>query len=153
MSKVKVIDDVRSEVTREATRDEWDGDDICEHHSISGIELVPDNGRYRDLEVSFKVEEGETYYLVAVYYDTGDSFHREENRVSFIDLFKTYSKAKEAKKVIDEHSGGDDGVDTGSGKWTFGYKNEAGSDVEGHADWVGYFEHFRECVVHPVMCH
>ncbi len=98
---IKVVDHVSTEVTRYATRAEWDNDDTEESHDIQGLEVVdnPDIG-YHDLVVNFPVEKNVNYFLLYVSYDTGDSFGRYCGKVEFVSLFKEESEALVARKKI-----------------------------------------------------
>jgi len=142
-SNIRVIDYVHIDVDREATRTEWDADDITEYHRIEGIKVV-DKGEYGDISVPFIPEHGKNYFLVCVEYDTGDSFHRERGKMCFVDLYEKYEDARatcdkiyrDMKKYNEKH--GLKGADDFSVK----IENSSGSKYQFSCPWKGFFESF-----------
>lgn len=83
-----------SSVTREAdSSDSWDRNDVYYDHEIRGYEFVKE-GRYWDFVVSEPPQPFTRYYVVYALYDTGDSFHREANRICFVYLTEHYPDAQ-----------------------------------------------------------
>lgn len=148
MSNVIVIDRVRCIETSEVDPDDsWSRASTEEEHDIRGIKLS--EGGYGDIDVPFTVESNKSYYLVAVYYNTGDSFGHDENKVCFIDLFSTEEKAKDAVKRIEENN-------ESYNKWTdkksgaLVIKREDDADLKLYTSWQGYFESMNTCEIHVV---
>lgn len=140
MSKIQVIDQVSTDVIRFADpKEKYDGDDIYQNHFIRKIKIVEND--YYDLDVGFEVEKGKSYFLVVVFYDTGDSFSRRENLVCFQDLFIDLKKAEALQSIIRK--------DAQNEKQTnVKYQNENGTWIPLlTSTWKGYFEHFRDCEI------
>jgi hypothetical protein len=140
--KVKIIDEVWTEVTREAPEDsEWDRDDTYQHHYIKGFEVVED-GSYYDFQTSLKeVAFDKPYFLVYVNYDTGDSFGRDEGRIEFVDLFESNKLARILIEKLEE----DAEIDSLKSTNRVYYKVDSGEKRECSTwAWKGYFEHVNE---------
>lgn len=143
---IAVRTDSYQSVTRHRDPDnEWDADDIYNNISVKGVEVVNENQHY-DFPVSFEPRPDQTYYLVAVTYDTGDSFHREEGVMEFVSMFQNGKDADRVAKEITEHYRR--------------YKNDwkhmtvdvtlPEGKLEFFAPWCGYFERLVCAEVIPV---
>jgi hypothetical protein len=84
--KIEVVDNIYTDTFDEPTDpdDEYARASTYETHDIQGIKL----SKYGDIEIDFEPKYDVTYFLVIVNYDTGDSFGRDNGRVSYVDLFK-----------------------------------------------------------------
>lgn len=104
MGYIKIKNDSYCQVTREGDpNNRWDGDDTYCGHNIRGIyEVAPDT--YYNLQVGFDLDPEEVYYLLYVIYDTGNSFHQEEGRISFVEVYKDKNVAYENERRINEHA-------------------------------------------------
>lgn len=87
------------------------------------------------------------YYLLFVLYDTGDSFHRDENMVEFVDLFTDEETACANARLIRE----DDKNRSVFNGFTVKLHKEDGTTYDVHTPWKGYFERLRSVVVQPLM--
>jgi hypothetical protein len=149
-SSIRVIDHTYGEITRHATRDEWDRDDTYTSHNIEGIKLVDEND-YSDLTVPFKVEPDKTYYLLSVIYDTGDSFGRDEGRIEFIELYIDLDLAKKNQAAIEDHNKKyrDSYYDDETPRLII--ENQVGTKIDYYPSWYGYFERLSEVRINSVM--
>jgi hypothetical protein len=128
--KVKIIDNTYTEITREADpEDRWSGEDTDASHDILGLELT---NTYYDLDTEFPIELGVNYYLLYAIYSTGDSFSHHEGKIDFIQLYKTASKAEDARKILLSPRQED--------KFSATIKTESGKHLQMHIPWDGYFE-------------
>ncbi len=145
MTKLNIIDHGYEDIVRNGNPDDkWDGDDTYNHHDIRGLQIVADETQYMsyDIEVPFDVKVGDRLYLVAVYYNTGDSCHHEENKVDFIEIFKTAEKADALVKIVRNDKG------TDRYDYSLEYENELGVKMTTHKAWMGYFESFNDVEIH-----
>ena len=154
--RVRVVDDEHCEVTREAEPGErWDNDDVSYDHYIKGIKLV-DHNEYGDIDLGYKPEEGKLYYLLYVTYSTGDSFHREDGRISFVDLYRTREEAEENVKLMREHyeKARDRRFERIKKEkfnpYSVELKNHEGNVFSFHCPYVGYFERLSSIEVESV---
>lgn len=151
MTKINVIDNCNEEnLGGQSADDVWSRDSTSQSHSISGIEIVGTG--YCEFETCFDIPKNskDTYYLVYVNYDTGDSFGRDEGRISFVDLFKTEEKAEQCAKALRTHYD-----NHASMKWddqfSISLTNENNTTYKYFASWIGYFEHLNFIEVKPVQ--
>ena len=103
MYKIKFLDDFYIETIREKDPcDEWDADDTCEYHHIRGFKIIDKDkySNYSNLSVEYEINPEKSYYLLYVIYDTGDSFHREEGKICFINLYENKEIAEMCAKII-----------------------------------------------------
>ena len=164
MYPVRVISEQHTHITRERDLDdEWSSDDLQHDIIIYGVEA---GGEFPDIVTPFQIKEGDVYYLVYVVYNTGDSFHREDGCVRFVDLFKTVEKANACAKAINEHYKLTDNGNKyphktaaelkrlrpkGFTEWTVEYKNEDDTPVTASSSWCGFFEQLSDVVVTTVI--
>lgn len=93
---VQVLHSKESSVTRERNSDDqWDQNDLRHDYSYHGLKELSSKSYY-DLIVPFKLVKNKTYYLLIVSYNTGDSFHREEDCEAMIELFEDKATAEKA---------------------------------------------------------
>lgn len=144
LTKIRIINDSFTSVTRESDPDDkWDRDDTCQSHNIKGFEIVDADRKYGyDFEVPFKIDPEKEYYLVAVYYDTGDSFGRDENVIDMIDLYDDINIATEVKRRILDNDN--------KGSYSVTILNPQGKEYQISTSWVGYFEHLNDVEIHRV---
>jgi len=144
LTKIRIINDSRIYVTRESDPDnEWDRDDTSRSHNIEGFEIVESDSRYGyDFEVPFKIDPEKEYYLVAVYYDTGNSFGRDDNEIDMIDLYNDVDIATEVKRRILDNDN--------KNSYSVTILNPLGKEYQISTSWVGYFEHLNDVEVHRV---
>lgn len=154
-------------VTRERNQDdEWDNDDTAIDTTILGVETSKESQEkagYNETIVPFEVVDGKDYYLVYVTYSTGDSFHREDGVVRYIDLYETREKAEKTAKVIQDHYNLSDNERRWNAKpvkppksyneFSLKYRNEVGEEVDLHVSWTGYFERLSGITVQKVQLH
>ena len=135
--KIKINYDRCEYVTRKAyPEDDWDRGDTAAHISIHSIEVAD---RYHDIDVPFDVEPEVVYYLVWANYNTGDSFGHDDNRVEFIDLFKTEKLAEECADIA-----------RASGGYNYIFTRENGRRCTQSIPWNGYFESLNDINVEAV---
>jgi hypothetical protein len=95
--KIDIISD--NCVTREANpEDRWDVDDLDWNHDIRGFKVV-EKKEYWDF-VMENNPKGKSLYLVYVLYNTGDSFHLEENLICLVGLYEDVDDAKTVMHAI-----------------------------------------------------
>ena len=140
MTKINIIDDMYGDVY---------GDRTYTNHSIKGIEISKNN--YCEFETCFDIPENsdKTYYLVYVNYDTGDSFGRDEGKISFIDLYETFSKAEDTAKRIRVHYNTNKELYVDE-KYSLTVIAENGKEYNICPSWMGCFERLNYIVVLPV---
>lgn len=134
-------------ITRHRDPDEqWDGDDIANDIRVEGFEVVSKD-QYSDFPVSFEPVVGVTYWLVAVTYNTGSSFHREDGCMEFVSLFQHEADADRVAKEIQEHyrKYREDKVDSYSVTVTL-----PEGELSFYSPWCGYFERMVCVEVLPV---
>jgi len=85
---------------READPNErYDGDDICHNHVIHGFYSVKEKECW---DFVLDVEELHSrLYLVYVLYDTGDSFHSEENCIELIGVYSNIEDVLVIEEAIE----------------------------------------------------
>lgn len=134
---LKVNFDIREEVTRAATEDEWDRDDTYTSWTLEDVAVVPESG-YFDVISSFEVNPGDTLLVVYAVYSTGDSFGRDDcGAMEVIDVFKSADKAAECVKAIENSASRYDSKNVSDASWV----REDGSDTKlDYVPWNGYFE-------------
>lgn len=142
--KVYVPHSDYSEITRERdSEDEWDADDIYHTHSFEGeLKLTDINSRWCqwDFILTEKPKDGDLFFLVNVYYDTGDSFHRENNVLCMVGLYKDAKDAQTVQEAIEK--------DMKNNKDSFNHLEiklpvEKRIESVGVSSWKGYFESFK----------
>lgn len=149
---IKIDHEDHTEVTREADRseDSWDADDISHSHTINGFNITEENKNWDFILTADP--KGKTLYLVYALYHTGDSFHYEDNVISFVSLQEAEEDAVVIAKAIetDYKAYKDNGRD-------FGYKPlEVRLPISGKTEticvgtWKGYFEGLGEVRIEAV---
>jgi hypothetical protein len=132
------------EIIRERDpEDEWDNDDTCHNYSFYGelkLTDIKDYWQRWDFILTEKPKEGDLFFLVNVYYDTGDSFHRENNVLCMIGLYKDVKDAQAVKEAIEK--------DMKENKDSFDCVEielpvEKRKESIGINSWKGYFESFK----------
>ena len=118
-----------TEVTREATEDQWDADDIRHDSSIQGARPCSDH-EHADVVVAFEPKQGMEVYLVVVRRSTGDSFHREEGLMEVVAAFSDKRLALWAAESIQ--------ISGEANRLGF-FAEDGGLDTI-HVSWSGYFE-------------
>jgi hypothetical protein len=140
---ITIIKESHQTITRHSDPDEkWDGNDTETDTEIKGFQA---GTTYFDFVVKKPVKD--TYYLVCVYYDTGDSFHRDDNVMEMVSLVESHADAMAIKNAIDK--------DDKNEKKEFNTLKVklpvAGTIEDVHTStWKGYFEHYRCCEVNMV---
>lgn len=148
LTYIKVIKEVNYYTIQEPDpNDSWDRGESGENHYIRGIQIVSEKD-YHDLVVNFPIQKNETYFLVLVNYNTGNSFGRTNGKVEFIDLFKTEGKARQLAEKIAEDQRHKNDQDYNH---SFSYSREDGTTAQcGTYTWTGYFERFNYSEVETV---
>lgn len=132
---------VRSFVTKESDpNDKWDGDDLKFEYDIHGYEVV----KSKDYMWDFVVDEVPTgdWFLVCVYYSTGDSFHHEDHKLSMASFVKNEEDAHTIAKAIREDYDSykkSDSFDIKPLQVKLLVANKTEEIYTGQ--WKGYFEH------------
>ena len=130
MTYIKVNTTSHEHITRQADSDDsWDRGDTVRDWHFNYVSIVKEDDWF-DLIVPFDLSKGDTVFVVAAIYTTGDSFGTDVRaHVEYIDAFLSVEKAKECYNQI-----------TGSNtkvKWI----REDGSEATlGYVPWIGYFE-------------
>jgi len=139
---ITIIKESHQTITRHADPDEtWDGNDTETDTEIKGFQA---GTQYFDFVVQKPVKD--TYYLVSVYYDTGDSFHRDDNVMEMVSLVENHSDAMAIHNAIEKNSTKENDYTTLKVKLPI-----AGTTEEIYTGaWRGYFEHYRCCEVNMV---
>jgi len=140
---VKIERSEYKHITRHAKAGEqWDGDDTHSDHEIHGFRVVSE-GEEWDFVLPYD-PTGKTMYLVCAFYDTGDSFHREENRLCLVSLQEHVQDAQAILKACEAdykaYEENDDGRNPLPVKLPIADKTEEVYT----GDWKGYFERLRE---------
>ena len=95
---INVVDEAYTDVTQEADpEDEWSGESTDTSHNIQGIKL---GKNYGDVECSFEVVPGETYFLLYYLYSTGDSFGTASGQIEFVGLYNDLKLAEKSCKAL-----------------------------------------------------
>ena len=137
--KVQVPNDYTEEITRERDpNDEWDNDDTRRDYSFTGT-LLPATG-YWDFILTEEPKNGSLFYLVCVYYDTGDSFHRCANVMVMIGLYKAMEDAMTVKSAIEADSTNKD--DDCSRNINVVLPMSKKKEFINTRTWKGYFDRF-----------
>lgn len=134
-------------VTREADRsnDSWDADDVCHSHTIYGYRVIPEKS-YWDFVLP-NDPKGKTLYFVYALYNTGDSFHCEENVMCKVGLYE-YEKDAESVMVALEN---DYKTDMDSFEPVKVYlPRKKTVETIGVSTWKGYFERLLNINIEPV---
>ena len=89
-------------VTRESDPDEtWDRDDTCSDWSFLSASVTEERDGW-DLIVPFDAKNGDTVWVVAAVYSTGDSFGRDDRAcVEYIDAFLDSHKARDCARAVE----------------------------------------------------
>jgi hypothetical protein len=143
--KIRIVKDSYSHVTRHSDpTEEYDGDDIVNEHSISGFAPVDDKDYYDFILDDYDPTEDKAYYLIYVLYDTGDSFHREDNVICLVECVGDRHTAETIAKAINK-----DALNGGMGPIVLTIDGKKYSI--GCSEWKGYFEHFRSANVERIQ--
>lgn len=137
---VALVDRSGTEVTRHASEDEYDADDLAHDASFGGVRLC--EGREAgDLAVAFEPAPGMEVFAVAVRYSTGDSFHHETGLYSVVAVFSDMQHALWCKAAIEQ------------GQESFGLcvYAEDGTLTRLDVAWAGYFESLESCEIHRAV--
>lgn len=141
--KVKINISTITSITRERdSNDEWERDSTHQYHTINGMSLVED-GECFDFILDKKPRISDRFYLVSVYYDTGDSFGRDENRISMVALLDNEEDASALAEKIQKNS-----KSSSFSSVVFEYKSKK-MEI-GVSEWKGYFEKFLYCEILPI---
>jgi len=136
-------EDTYTEVTREATEDQWDADDLSHSTTYTGFRIV-EKDCYKSLSLPFEPEQGITYYLVYGIYSTGDSFHYEDGCSHVVSLHKDVKEAEDvAAKLVKQYEGQKD--------FSTVPLTANGIHFDFYPPWLGYFESLTEIVVKPIQ--
>jgi hypothetical protein len=143
--KIDYTDDIS--VTRTADpNDGWDADDFRHDYTINGYRLADDKSREWDF-IFDKDPEGKTLYFVYALYDTGDSFHRENNVMCEIGLYEHEKDAETVMYALEQdYKKNPDGFDVMEVALPIGgvIQKIAAST------WKGHFERLRSINIEPV---
>ncbi len=132
---VKILKKSNTEVTREATEEMWDGDDLQHYHTFNGIERGSEMNW--DFILNEPIEENATYYLIYVLHSAGDSFHSESGCLCMVQFVKDYEDAVAIRNAINN----DLKVEGYSIKLTL---PKSGKEIQiCTSSWKGYFEHLE----------
>ena len=150
---INIIEHRYTDVTREATEDRWDADDLAHSVSVEGVCLA-DKDSSGDLVIDFPIEQGGTYYLVSVTHTDGDSFHHETGLVAYVDLFKTKKEADDLAMWIKKKDEGRNNNSKASFEDRMNLRHN-GKDYYIY-QWSGYFnrlEYVNVDCVHTISRH
>ena len=133
-TNVNIIHDIYEHITREADPDDcWDRNSTAQTHEFRGLEVV--EHEYSHFKVPFSIEYEKPYYLVVVYYDTGDSFGHDENRADLIELYDNIEFAQKTVNIINNSYT--------SEEYSSEILNCEGKPLKIFNSWQGYFEHLN----------
>lgn len=128
MPNIQILKKEYVQITRERDEDdEWDQDDTYTETDILG---VCESNDYFDISVPFNLHHDQTYFLVIISYSTGDSFHREEGIIEYVDLYETKEKAKQCLNTLEAQSNNKH----------IPLIRENGMTYRFTPPWLGYFE-------------
>lgn len=101
--------------------------------------------KYPDVVCPYKLDSGDSAFVVWVEYSTGDSFgHGERNATETIAMFKDIKAALDLKNKLEKHAK-DEGYE-------YDLQCLDGQNIKsGFASWKGYFDHLDEVHVTPVV--
>lgn len=136
------------EITRNRDpENEWDADDIYHTHSINGFSVVNKQDSW-----DFVLNENPMgrWYLVCVYYSTGDSFHREENCLSLVSFVENIQDAEEILKRIEEDHKLYEKSDEKRGPITVRLPITNKDEIVYTGTWKGWFEKFSSVKIEGV---
>lgn len=135
------------DVTRQAERTEWDADDIAHEYTIDGYSVVKKNEFY-----DFILDEdpkGKTLYFVYAVYDTGDSFHREDNVMCEVGLYE-HEEDAQAVMVALEKDYKDSKTRELFDPIEVALPRRGIVETVATSTWKGHFERLREICIEPV---
>ncbi len=142
---IEIVREDHVEVTREATRVEWDADDIAHSHSIEGYVVVPKKA-YWDFVLN-EDPDNKTLYLIYTLYNTGDSFHYEENAICLVGLYEHKEDAVAVMRAIEnDYKKSKDSFDP----LKITLPKAGRVDTIGVSTWKGYFERLNEVCIELV---
>ena len=127
-----------SDITREATRDEWDADDTSTTHSFNGYRIIPTDEKYWDFILPFNPNKKDLY-LVNVIYSSGDSFHRDDGCLCMVSLVDNCEDAVKIRDAIKKDNDTKDRHDCKSSQLKVKLSNGKVEDIY-CGTWQGYFE-------------
>jgi hypothetical protein len=121
---IDVSIDGHTTVTREATEDQWDADDLAHSYHIDGW-YITERGPYR-------IDPEKPVYAVYVNYSTGDSFHRE---TGLMEVMMVNQNPEMAKRNVEQLEAADK-----SQSYSVDLFLDDGSTFKQSACFTGYFE-------------
>lgn len=145
---IKINHTQHTDITREATQDEWDADDLMHSHSFDGYSIGDKD--WWDFIIN-DYDPNKTYYMVYVLYGTGDTFHHEDNCICMVELFDNAEDANALCHAIEKNDAKNDRV-TCDYSYNIKVKLPSGRKYETSASsWTGYFECFESANVEAVV--
>jgi hypothetical protein len=123
------------------TNEQWSNrEDEIHNYTLDSVNLETEKAQYsldaKEVTVGFKVENGDTVYVLLVTYEDGDTFGRSYGNIYVVGVYESEEEADKVRADIDydeRHCNRDDLFDVDKKK-TRRYK--------GYASWRGYFERF-----------
>lgn len=101
------------------------------------------DSKYFDLITEYDLNKDESYYLVYVTYETGDSFGSSKGNIEYIHLFKDENLAFDLCRKIQNEEKEFTRID---------FINDAGDKIHTHNNlWSGYFEELESVDVKEVI--
>ena len=135
---VAVKYDSHSYVTRpRRSDDEWDADDVAFDMTPRGLRRVSEREWW---EFVVPAPALPSYWLVWYRYSTGDSFHREDGRWTFVHLCRTREDAEYLTRKLEHAGRNEDHLDSFK---DVEYELPSGDVASVFPTWRGYFETFE----------
>lgn len=138
---LKINVEQSTEVTREATGDEWDADDL--QHAVEIVSVESCGESHADVVVDFEPKPGESAWLVKVVYSTGDSFHHESGLMQVVAAFSTERLAEQALAAIESCKN--------ESVYSIRVFSESDRMQSIHCMWKGYFDSLDSASVEHVV--
>jgi hypothetical protein len=96
--KIAIKDDCQTQVTREASGEEWSGEDTVTSHDFGSASLLEIG---EGLEVGNDFQKGDTAHLVIAVWSTSDSFSCSEgSHCEIMSAHKAADNALEAQRLL-----------------------------------------------------
>jgi hypothetical protein len=139
---IKIQYSCHTEITREATEDEWDADDSRHTYSFEGTFSLSDNNLSFDFILNTPPEMDKDYYLVYVTYSTGDTFHHEEGCMCMVEFLDNCEDAVALRNALKKDYDAYDSNEYSPRAYSFEMTlPKSGREIHvSTGTWKGYFE-------------
>lgn len=130
------------------TNEQWPHrEDEIHNYTLDSVNLEDGKSEYtfdsKEVTVDFKVENGDTVYVLLVTYEDGDTFGRSYGNIHIVGVYVT---EKEAIKVRDDIDYDEQHLDRNA---LFSKKTKR--RFKGDPSWRGYFERFTSAEIFEMV--